>query len=106
MLSLSLLSQDEALRKAVADCLKKSKAKKVESKPAGRKVVRRRQRAEKVDWAQVASLFPKRGGAECKVRFEALTGIQTVVAQWTEAEDQKVVKLVKVHGTSYMEFHR
>ena len=96
--------EDSALQKAVVAFLEKKKAKEA-APPNGTTGtctgVRRNRRAAPVNWTYIASLFPKRGGAECKVQFESLTGVKTVVAQWSKAEDKKVLQLIKIYGASF-----
>lgn len=56
-------------------------------------------KAEIVDWKSVASRhFSKRRGAECKARYEELTGSKTIAAAWTRAEDKKVIELIAIIG--------
>ena len=95
--------ENEALQKAVVTFLEKKKSKEVPSPSnAGQgEDNRRKRRAKPVNWTYIASIIPDRGGAECKVQYESLTGVKTVVAQWTKAEDKKVLELIKIHGASF-----
>jgi len=64
--------------------------------------VKRQSKYDQVDWMAAARFCPGRTGAECKVRWESLTGLKTQPAAWTEEEDRAIARLVKENGKLFV----
>ncbi|CAB9515252.1 Myb-related protein A [Seminavis robusta] len=60
----------------------------------------------KMDWPGIAKRhFPTRNAAECRTRYEALTGIKTIFTPWSTEEDDKLMELVRVNGATSWTAH-
>uniref|UniRef100_H3BI98 MYB proto-onco like 2 n=1 Tax=Latimeria chalumnae TaxID=7897 RepID=H3BI98_LATCH len=51
------------------------------------------------DWKLIASQFPNRNDHQCQHRWLRVLNPELVKGPWTKEEDQKVIELVKKHGT-------